>query len=115
MRVKVDEPGNHVEATGVDRALRLMLLEVADLGNLPILDADIGPIARHPSAIDHHPVGNHKVEFRHRRLSSFKTIGSAGCHRRESPPGAGLCRDPERNSRASLARWPEQSTRRFSD
>src|SRR5258707_597157 len=49
----------------VERPLRLMGLEIADLDNLTGLASDVRLVARQPGAIDDHSAVDDYIEFRH--------------------------------------------------
>src|SRR5947199_6181399 len=68
MGVQIDEAGRHELPLGVDDFLRLMGLQVAELGDLPVPDSDIGAIAWQPSAIDHRAPSDDYIKFRHSYL-----------------------------------------------
>src|SRR5579863_6781071 len=65
MRVEIDEAGDDVQTAGIDHLFRLMRLEIADGGDLTVLDGDVGPIARQTRAVDHHSTLDDDIEFRH--------------------------------------------------
>ena len=54
MGVQVDEARRHDQAAGVDRLVGLARADMADLGNPAVLDADVAPEARQPTAVDDH-------------------------------------------------------------
>jgi hypothetical protein len=65
MRVKIDKPGSSDQPGCIDRRCRPIAADAANLRDTPILDADVGAIARHPCAIDHHCVPDDSVELGH--------------------------------------------------
>jgi hypothetical protein len=65
MRVEIDEARGDIHAAGIDDLFRLMGLQIADFGNLAILDPDVGAKSRHPCAIDYCATSDDYVELCH--------------------------------------------------
>src|SRR6266852_5080223 len=65
MGVQIDEAGRDVKSARVDHLFGLMRLKVAELGDLAVLDPDIGPVAWHPSAVDDRTASDDQIELRH--------------------------------------------------
>src|SRR5439155_5323265 len=64
--VEVDEAGGDDAAVGVEHPLGVLGVEAPDTGHAAVADAEVGPPARHPGAVDDHPAPDDRVEARHR-------------------------------------------------
>ncbi len=65
MRMQIDEARRDDLALRVDRLVRRMFLQIADLGNLAVLDPDVGLVTRQPRPIDDHSAADDYVKFCH--------------------------------------------------
>ena len=69
MGVQVDKTRRDDQPAGVDYFGALMRVDPSNPGDSPVLDADIAAKARRAGTVNHHPVRDHQIEFRHRRVS----------------------------------------------
>lgn len=65
MRVQVDKTWRDDEAAGIDGLVCLVLADVADLGDPPILNSDVAAEARQTAAVDDHATADHAIEPGH--------------------------------------------------
>ncbi len=65
MGVQIDESRYDVLPARIDHFFGLMGFQIAELGDLAILDTDVSAIARHTGAIDHGAPANDYIEFSH--------------------------------------------------
>ena len=73
--VQVDEARRDMQAAGVDDAARVRAVEMADLGDHPVLDGDVGSIARGPRAVEDEPILDYQVISRHRAFPVIRYEG----------------------------------------
>ena len=59
--VHVDEAGGHGEPLRIDPAIGRRAPQVADAGNLPVANADVGHHGRCPVAVEHRPLSDQQV------------------------------------------------------
>src|SRR5712691_9615455 len=75
VRVQVNEPRRHNQARGIEHFGSVMTLQPADLGDLAVLDPDVGPVAWHSRAVHHRAASDDSIELCHTNppLRSFRT------------------------------------------
>src|SRR5712691_13368574 len=66
MGVEINKPRGHDEPAGIDHLGRVAAVEPTDLGDLAILDANVGFIPWHPRAIDDRATFNDGIELCHK-------------------------------------------------
>src|SRR5262249_24459417 len=65
MRVQVDGPRGDNEPLGVQHLGGAAALEVADCGDLPVLNAEVSTVPWHPRTIDNRPALDQRIELCH--------------------------------------------------
>ena len=63
--MEVDETRRHDQTAGVDHLVGIARRDLADLGDTPVLYADVAAKARQPAAIDDHAAADHAIITRH--------------------------------------------------
>src|SRR5713226_6387979 len=75
VRVQIDRPRSDDQSRGIQHLFGIAALQAANLGNLAVLDPQVGVVRRHQSPIDNHASLNNHIELCHKVLLYRKKIG----------------------------------------
>src|SRR5713226_8823840 len=75
VRVQIDRPRSDDQSRGIQHLFGIAALQAANLGNLAVLDPQVGVVRRHQSPIAHHASLSNHIELCHKVLLDRTKIG----------------------------------------
>src|SRR5215831_16067124 len=64
--MEINKPGGHNQPAGINHLGGIAAVKAANLGDLAILDANVGTVPRHACAIYHCPASDQSIKLCHR-------------------------------------------------